>query len=111
LSIYPFDSNETYNKSGTEELEVSLSSMSETTRIWDEKNHEGLAMISTDAENQLAVYSNAEALVYETKKQYTAYLSDSSIHSKPIFYCLTDKHQSALGWEWLKQLRFTEGNV
>ncbi|MGN7312168.1 GNAT family N-acetyltransferase [Alkalicoccobacillus gibsonii] len=111
LSIYPFDSNESYNKSGTEELKVSLSSMSETIRIWDEKNHEGLTMISTDAENQLAVYSNAEALVYETKKQYTAYLSDSRIHSKPIFYCLTDKHQSASGWEWLKQLRFTEGNV
>ncbi|MFK3939627.1 GNAT family N-acetyltransferase [Alkalihalobacillus sp. NPDC078783] len=111
LHFYPFDSDDSINKSGSEELEVSVSSMSHVTRVWDERVQEGLAIISTDAENQRSVYSNAEALVYDVSKEYTALLSDSSIRSKPIFYCVTDEHSSTSGWEWLKQLRFTEVNV
>ncbi|WYP27617.1 GNAT family N-acetyltransferase [Alkalihalobacillus sp. FSL W8-0930] len=111
LHIYPFDSDKSFNKSGSEELEVSLSTMSHVTRIWDEKVQEGLAVISTDIENQRSVYSNAEVFVYEASTEYTAYLSDSNIRSKPIFYCMTDEHHSTSGWEWLKQLRFTEVTV
>lgn len=85
--------------------------MSHVTRIWDEKVQEGLAVISTDIENQRSVYSNAEVFVYEASTEYTAYLSDSNIRSKPIFYCMTDEHHSTSGWEWLKQLRFTEVTV
>ncbi|MDQ0208315.1 GNAT family N-acetyltransferase [Alkalicoccobacillus murimartini] len=108
LTYYPHDANDQWKLSGQEGTELSGSQLSSIIRVWDEKESEGLVIVPTDLYLDATVYSNAEAWTWSSNQTYTATPQTKYVRSHTTFFCVTDKHQSTSGWEWLKHLRFKE---